>query len=140
MASAHGPSAPPGAVVVLLRRRATSTDVLLLASASAPFPCGAARDDGSQWALAERLLDEARLQDVSRLYASALTVESAGVAFGVFVGFLAHDAPGDAVPDGARWVDLREACGALGAPWAGSLADVRERFVARPPDEALRVR
>lgn len=140
MPSSCEPAVAPGAIVVVLRRRPTSTEVLLLGTGDAPFPCQGARTGTSQWDLAESLLRESLPEGVDRLYASALSVERPEGSFGVFVGFQARSASDAALPPGARWVDLRGACDALDAVWARPLAAVRERFVARPPDEALRVR
>ena len=86
-----------------------------------------------------RILRETGLARVERLYASPLTLEAEGSgALGVFVAFVGERGAAETV-DG-HWLDLREACGGLGPGWSDVLAAVRERFVARPPDEALRLR
>lgn len=132
----------PGALLVLLRREETSTRVLVGTPSpdDVPFAWSRSRDDRSQWALAEDLCATTWANEVSRLYASTLSVEQEGERLGVFVGFLDGDADDAPPPLGADWRDLRAAATALPDGWGGLLAQVRERFIARSPDEALRVR
>jgi len=132
----------PGAALVVLRRQPTSTDVMLVPSQAdgAALPCAAARDGSTQWALAEDLLSGSRLDDVGRLYASTLSVQHQGDALGLFVAFLDGGGADGPPPEETHWMDLREACRELAPVWAGALSAVRERFIARPPDEALRIR
>lgn len=134
--------APPGATLVVLRRHKTSTDVLLLATEAggAPLPCARSRAETTQWDLAEELCEETWANEVSRLYASALSVFHDAAFHGVFVGFLDGDAIDAPLPAMASWTDLREAAATLPEPWAETLGAVREAFVARSPDEALRIR
>ena len=148
----------PGAALVVLRRGRTSTDVLLFGSENplddpgaygdqgAPgshgrlLPRARARADRTQWQLAEDLLDENRLDEVTRLYASALTIHEENEACGVFVAFVERAVHGGSLRAAGEWVDLREAIARLPEPWSERLGAVRERFIARSPDEALRVR
>jgi len=54
-----------------------------------------------------------------------------------------RDAPEEAGgrgPEAGGWMDLTAASSELAPRWSHLLADVRSRFVARPPDEALRLR
>jgi hypothetical protein len=127
----------PGAALVLLRRDATTTDVMLFKCDryGAPLPCAATRDDASQRSLLEDLILETG--PVDRLYASTLAVPGKTGPLGVFVAF-AKD-PATLPPEGA-WLDLRDACQSAAPVWSAALSAVRERFVARPPDEALRIR
>ncbi|MGI9590368.1 MAG: hypothetical protein ACR2P8_03290 [Myxococcota bacterium] len=131
----------PGVALVVLRRLATSTEVMLVpaSGAAAGLPSAAARSGASQWTLAEELLRDSRVGEGARLYASPFTVEADEVGpLGVFVAFV--NDRGDGVATGGHWMDLREACADLGPGWSGVLSGVRERFVARAPDEALRLR
>ncbi len=145
----------PGVILVVLCRGRASTDVLLFGEDAASdgrderreavpraafLPRASARSDCTQWQLAERLLSEHRLDEVTRLYASALSVQQAGEAYGIFVGFVEARSRDAAMRAEGEWMDLREAIEWLPAPWSGPLGAVRERFVARSPDEALRVR
>ncbi len=131
----------PGAALVALRRLDTLTEVMLLPSpgAGAALPTAAPKAGTSQWMLAEELLRETGLARVERLYASPLAIEADGsAALGVFVAFVGT--AGEAEAAAGHWMDLREASAGLGPGWSDVLAAVRERFVARPPDEALRLR
>jgi len=146
----------PGVVLVVLRRGRTSTDVLLFDGDDEPLdgldaslaavpraaclPRADARADRTQWQLAEDLLGENRLDEVSRLYASTLTVHAEEEAYGVFVGFVEGRSQQASTRAAGDWMDLREAIERLPERWAGPLAAVRQRFIARSPDEALRVR
>jgi len=129
----------PGAALVLLRRLGTSTDVLVLPAgrAGAPLPAAAARSDASQRRLVEELLHESGVDAVQRLYGSALSLPGEDGPLGVFVAFVGADASQDH-PD-AEWMDLRAACRDLAPAWAATLTDVRARFIAQSPDEALRI-
>jgi hypothetical protein len=123
---------------------ATSTDVMLVATggAAAGLPSTGSREGRTQWALAEELLLESGVAAVERLYASAFTTRGAeGAPLGVFVAFVdaGEGAAGDA-EEGGGWMDLREACRSADPAWCDTLSGVRDRFVARPPDEALRLR
>jgi len=131
----------PGAALVLLRRLATTTDVMLRPPGrdGAPLPCAAPRGDQSQHSLLEDLIRESRAGSVGRLYASTLTVSGAEGPLGVFVAFVEETSSVSPEDDGG-WTDLREASQSLDPPWSAALAAVRERFVAQPPDEALRIR
>ena len=132
----------PGVALALLRRDATSTRVLVRTGGKAvdPLPWAAPRDDVSQWQLAEALCQRTWANEVSRLYASALSIESQGERLGVFVGFLDGDADDAPLPPLASWMDLRGAAAELPDAWGRTLSQVREGFIARSPDEALRVR
>ena len=132
----------PGALLVLLCRDVTATRVLVRSEdgVDAPFACEAPRSGVGQWDLAEALCAVTWANEVSRLYASTLTVRVDGGRVGVFVGFLDDGADDAPPPPFYEWRDLREAARALPAPWGLLLGDVRARFVARSPDEALRVR
>lgn len=132
----------PGVLLVLLCRGVTSTRVLVRAEGgvATPFACEAARPGVGQWELAEGLCAATWANEVSRLYATTLTVTVEGERVGVFVGFL-DDGADDAPPlPFHEWRDLREAARDLAAPWGLLLGDVRGHFVAQSPDEALRVR
>ena len=125
----------PGAALVLLRRHATTTDVFLTSDRDgAPLPCAGPRGDESQRSLLEVLVHETGAVD--RLYASTLAVPGQNGSLGIFVAFAKDPAT---VPPGGAWVDLREACQSSAPIWAAALSAVRERFVARSPDEALRI-
>ena len=132
----------PGALLVLLCRDVTSTRVLVRSQdgVETPFACDAARPGLGQWDLAEALCAVTWANEVSRLYASTLTVTVDEGRVGVFVGFLDDGADDAPPPPFHEWRDLREAARALAAPWGLLLGDVRARFVAQSPDEALRVR
>lgn len=132
----------PGVLLVLLARDKTSTRVLVFDGEDGrePLPWAPAQPESTQWGLAEALCDAVWSVEVSRLYASALGLEFAGHRLGIFVGFLdgaARDAP---PPPHASWQDLRRSADALPAAWGAALADVRAAFVARSPDESMRVR
>ena len=129
----------PGAALVLLRRQATTTDVMLVPPGrdGAPLPCAVPSSDESQHRLAEELIRESRIGPVERLYGSTLAVSGEDGPLGIFVGFVEEAA--STAPTGA-WKDLREACQGLAPLWAAALLAVRDRFVAQPPDEALRIR
>jgi hypothetical protein len=133
------PSDGPGAALVLLRRLDTTTDVWILPSRGegATLPCAAPRSDASQLDLVEELIQDSRVGRVGRLYGSALSIPGERGPLGVFVGFVG--APSEAA-GGGTWMDLREACQGMAPTWASTLSDVRERFIARSPDEALRIR
>jgi hypothetical protein len=132
----------PGAVLVLLKRGRTSTDVLVFGERSheRPLPCDAATSGTTQWQLAEGLCEQSWANEVSRLYASTITIEHEGEPLTAFVGFLDRDATDAPLPPLAEWVGLRAAATTLAPPWAALVSRVREAFVARSPDEALRVR
>jgi hypothetical protein len=132
--------AGPGAALVLLRRLASRTDVFLPepGSAAPALPWAAPRHDVSQGGLVEELIQDSGIGAVDRVYGSALTVLGSDGPLGVFVAFVG-DPEADA-PARGSWTDLRRACRELPADWASALASVRERFVARAPDEALRIR
>lgn len=133
---------PPGVVLVVLRRGRTSTDVLLVSALSGrvALPCSAGSDEKTQWDLAEELL-EASLSEAARsLYASSIGMMRDGVHHGVFVSFVGPEMTDAVGADVGSWVDLRDACRDTEPHLSGVLAQVRERFVARSPDEALRVR
>ena len=136
------PAETPGAALVVLRRRTTSTDVMLVGAPGtcAALPWRAVSGGGSQAALAEDLLRESGVGDASRLYASPISLFGNAGPLGVFVAFLEEERGHGPAPRGARWMDLREACRELEPIWSGALADVRRHFVARSPDEALRIR
>jgi hypothetical protein len=136
------PLEAPGAALVVLRRQATTTDVLLIPAGDglAGLPSADARADLSQWGLAEDLARESAAPLLDRLYASPFSLRRDGRPLGVFVGFVDREGVGEPEEDGGHWMDLREACSELEAGWGGVLQSVRERFVARPPDEALRIR
>ena len=133
---------PPGVLLVLLSRDVTSTQVLVRKDApeTPPFLGAPARDDAGQLVLVEELCRTLWANEVSRLYASTLAVELDGERLGLFVGFLDEDANDAPTPPLFEWQDLREAASSLTAPWGPLLADVRQRFIAQSPDEALRVR
>lgn len=132
----------PGAALALLDRGRTSTRVLLFErdAPDPPFPWRAPDPARSQWALAEALCVETWANEVSRLYASPLALEHAGHRLGCFVGFLDQDAADAPLPAFAGWHDLRDAAQDPTTPWRAALAEIRRTFVARSPDEALRVR
>ncbi|MGB0621813.1 MAG: hypothetical protein ACPGVZ_20295 [Myxococcota bacterium] len=132
----------PGALLVLLCRGVTSTRVVVRVQegAETPFACETARPGVGQWDLAEGLCAVTWANEVSRLYATTLTVMVDGGRVGVFVGFLDDGADDAPPPPFHEWRDLREAARELAAPWGLLLGDVRARFVAQSPDEALRVR
>jgi hypothetical protein len=137
------PISVPGVMLALLRRKKTSTDLLVFAVDEAEgdvLPWSAPQAGASQWDLAEALCDRTWANRVSRLYASQLSVLHAGRWLGVFVAFLDGDAVDAPPPPLAQWMDLRAAMGSLPAPWGQTLEAIREGFVARSPDEALRVR
>jgi hypothetical protein len=137
------PLSVPGAMLVVLHRKKTSTDVLVFpvrGEEGSALPWAEPRAEATQWDLAESLCDETWANRVSRLYASPLSLLHAGRRLGVFVAFLDGDAADAPLPALARWMDLREAMQSLPAPWGETLTAIRERFVARSPDEALRVR
>jgi len=158
----EGPHAveAPGVALVVLRRRPTSTDVLFVRSPTgeAEIPMATPTGDQTQWNLAEDLLRRTGIEETTRLYASALTVHRDGAALGVFVAFAgrepatskledpkesgALEGSGDPNDPGVPgdWVDLREACDGLAPTFTEILCGVRERFIAVPPDEALRIR
>ena len=129
----------PGAALILLRRAPTSIDVMIESAPGAgmPFRVAPSRRDASQRELAEELVRESPVSAVNRLYATSLQVEGADGPLGVFVAF-AGAAPGEASQ--GPWTDLRDAPAQLPPAWAAVLEGVRQQFVARSPDEALRVR
>ncbi len=133
------PASGPGAALVLLRRHATTTDVMIVGidGDAAPLPCAVPRSDASQLSVLEDLIRECGAGAVDRLYASALSVPGKDGPLGLFVGFASERTT---VPPDAAWMDLREACRDLAPIWSAALSAVRQRFVARPPDEALRIR
>ncbi len=128
----------PGAVLVVLRRLDTSTDVMLLPVGleEPPLPCAAARSGQTQRDLVERLIRESGIE-AARLYGSTLMVAGRDGPLGVFVAFAGADASNAA--SAGDWTDLRESCRALASPWGPTLSEVRARFVAQAPDEALRI-
>lgn len=129
----------PGVALVLLRRLATTTDVMLVAPGrdGTPLPWAAPRGDASQRSLLEDLIRTSQAGEVDRLYASTLAVPGSDGPLGVFVAFVEDTA---SVPPAGMWIDLREACRGLAPVWSAALLAVRESFVARSPDEALRIR
>lgn len=133
---------PPGVLLILLRRDVTSTRVLVRYGdvSEGPFARSAARPESGQLELVEELCGANWANEISRLYASTLSVALDDARFGLFVGFLDGDADDAPPPPRYEWRDLREAADGLPAPWGDLLATVRSRFVARSPDEALRVR
>ena len=133
----EGSANGPGAALVLLHRHATTTDVMLLTSEQdgAPVPCAGPHGDESQRSLLDDLILETG--SVDRLYASTLAVPGQSGPLGIFVAFAKDPVT---VPPAGAWVDLRDACQSSAPVWAAALSAVRERFVARPPDEALRIR
>ena len=132
----------PGALLILLHRSATSTHVLIGPEErrSGPFAWAAARKGIDQWALAEELCVAHWANEVSRLYASALSTTIDDHRVGLFVGFLDGDSTDAPLPALHEWRDLREAAASIPEPWGALLATVRSRFIAQSPDEALRVR
>ncbi|MEM9177527.1 MAG: hypothetical protein AAGC67_20105, partial [Myxococcota bacterium] len=92
-----------------------------------------------QLTLARELCHRSWANEVSRLYASTLTVAVEDGRLGLFIGFLDDGADDAPLPAFFEWLDLREASTRLAGPWGELLADVRARFVAQSPDEALRV-
>lgn len=132
----------PGVLLILLRRDVTSTRVLVRSGdgAVSPFSRSAARPGSSQLDLVEELCRTDWANEISRLYATTLSVVVDDERFGLFVGFLDGDADDAPPPPLRAWRDLRGAADELPAPWGGLLGDVRASFVARSPDEALRVR
>lgn len=130
----------PGVLLVLLDRGASSTRVLLFGGdAPSALPWSAERDGVTQWELAEALCEENWANEVSRLYASSLRFERADVWLGVFVGFLDGSASDAPLPPWAAWHDLRRPPPELSRAWVALLESVRAEFVARSPDEAMRV-
>ena len=129
----------PGAVLILLRRLGTTTEVMLFPAGrdGAPLPCAAARSDVSQRGLVEELIQESGIGTVDRLYGSSLAFPGEHGPLGVFVAFVGAGAS-DVSSEGA-WMDLREACRGLAPAWSSTLSTVRQRFVARAPDDALRI-
>ena len=101
----------PGAVLVLLKRGRTSTDVLVFAEPNrpSPLPCDAARVGTTQWQLAETLCKKSWANEVSRLYASTITIEHDDGPLTAFVGFLDGDASDAPLPPLAEWIGLRTA-------------------------------
>jgi hypothetical protein len=132
----------PGALFVLLCRDVTSTRVLIRPhdEVETPFACESARSGVGQLDLVEELCAVTWANEVSRLYATTLTVTVDGGRVGVFVGFLDDSADDAPPPPFYEWCDLREAARDRAAPWGLLLGEVRARFVAQSPDEALRVR
>lgn len=124
---------------MVLRRLGTSTDVMVFPAgrAGAPLPSASPRGDVSQRGLVDELLRESGLARVDRLYGSTLSVPGEDGPLGVFVAFVGAGASYED-PD-AAWMDLREASRDLAPAWASTLANVRTRFVAQSPDEALRI-
>lgn len=122
----------------MLRRRETTTDVLLVDAEDgrSRLPYASPREDTTQWHLAEALLRESGIGEVDRLYGSSVQVLSDEGVVGVFVAFTRSEAD----PPGSRWSDLRAACRDASTPWSQALTAVRDGFVGRPPDEALRLR
>lgn len=105
-----------------------------------PFARLPARPGAGQLELAEALCRDNWANEISRLYASTLSVLCGEERFGLFVGFLDGDADDAPPPPSYEWRDLRASADAMPAPWGGLLAAVRADFVARSPDDALRVR
>lgn len=110
------------------------------AGGDAPFARLPARSGVGQLELAEALCSDNWANEVSRLYASTLSVTLGDERFGLFVGFLDGDADDAPPPPAYEWQDLRESADEMPAPWGGLLAAVRADFVARSPDDALLVR
>ena len=132
------PPSGPGAVLVVLRRHDTATDVLLLAGegeGDAPLPWAAAAGEETQRSVLQDLIRE-HGDGVDRVYASPIQVPGKQGPLGVFVAFA--EGPVAAAPE-AEWRDLRRACLSLPPIWCAALSTVRQRFVAKPPDEALRI-
>ena len=129
-------------MLVLLRRDVSSTRVLLRSDdpAGAPFAGAAARPNADQWGLVEELCAATWANEINRLYATTLSVTVGDERFGLFVGFLDDDADDAPLPPLFEWRDLRDAAKALSAPWGELLENVRAGFIARSPDEALRIR
>ncbi len=130
----------PGAVLVVLRRLATRTDVMLVPAGpdGAPLPCAAPQGQASQRELVEELIRKSGIGVVDRLYGSTLSVPGADGTLGVFVAFFGEGSSG--TPLEGAWRDLRGASQGLTPVWSAALSTVREQFVARAPDEALRIR
>ena len=131
----------PGALLILLRRDVTSTRVLVRSgdATEVPFARAEARAGVGQRQLAAELCEVTWANEVSRLYASTLSVMVDDARLGLFVGFLDGDADDAPPPPQHAWHDLREAADALPEPWGGLLAAVRRDFIAQSPDDALRV-
>jgi hypothetical protein len=135
----------PGVALAVLRRGDVSTDILLISTPGEGLglPWALPRDGESQWALSEALVGASGLVAVERLYASPLSIRRNGQDLGIFAAFAgtANAAPPLAAGLASSvWMDLREAERELSPAWGATLSRVREHFVARPPDEALRIR
>jgi hypothetical protein len=137
-----GKLATPGAMLVLLRRDVRSTRVLIdrRDQNRTPFAFAAARGDVGQWSLTEALCRSTWANEVSRLYASELLIDTGRLRAGVFIGFLDDDADDAPLPPEHEWRDLRQAARDLSEPWSSLLRSVRAGFIAQSPDEALRLR
>ena len=127
--------------LAVLRRGDVATDILLVSTPDEGLglPCAAPREGESQWALAEALVDASGLVAVERLYASTLSIRRDGQDLGIFAAFAGAANSAAPLADSA-WMDLREAERDLSPAWCATLSRVREHFVARTPDEALRIR
>jgi hypothetical protein len=124
-----------------LCRGDTSTDVLLVRppGEGPGLPWTAPREGETQWTLAEELVRDSGLPGVDRLYASTLSLDREGRSLGIFVAFV-NRADTASPPAASEWMDLRAAGEELTPSWSDALLRVRQRFVAQPPDEALRLR
>ncbi len=143
-----------GVAVYALRRDATRTEVLLVrhgAGADEDWRpvAGGIRPDETEVGAALRGLAEETALAPERLYATGIHAENRDPGLGrtgrigIFVAYVPQQAR---VVQGARaaehtWLDFEAAGRETPHPsHRAVLAEIRQRFLQRPPDEALRVR
>jgi dATP pyrophosphohydrolase len=144
-----------GVAVFALRRLAHRTQVLLLRRAAGTFEgqwcpvAGSLRDGEPEAQAALRELREETALEPGRLYATTIAAENTDPALGrtgrigVFVAFVSaeDEVRLDEEHNAHEWLALPQAAERLPLDaQRRALASVREEFVRRAPDEALRLR
>lgn len=151
MTGGRDPTSTCSVAVYVLRKVAGRTQVLL--------PRGGRATDGGWCPSAATMDEDEREADAAvrraaeevgarpdRLYALPILAENRDAAagpvgrIGLFVAFVSGSAALEPEAGRSEWLDFDEAARTLASPAERDvLAEVRARFVRRPPDEALRI-
>ena len=143
-----------GVAVYALRRDATRTELLLVRHGTGGEDdwrpvAGSIRPDETEVGAAVRGLAEETALAPERVYATGIHAENRDPSLGetgrigIFVAYVPQEAR--VVQDGGgaehTWLEFEAAWREMPHPSSRAvLAEIRQRFLQRPPDEALRVR